>query len=442
MKVAVIGGGMMGLASAFYLSQQKCEVTLFEKEQEVGGLSKAEEFIPGHRWDRYYHVILSTDSELLSFIDEIGLSLDVHFTETKTGFFTNGELHSMSTTLEFIQFKPLSLWQKFRLGAGILYASRIHDSSRLEKLYAKNWLITVFGRRIYEKIWDPLLRSKFGDAKDQASGSFIWSCITRYYGTREKSSKKEMMGVVKGGYYSILNRIKSQLIERGVKIHRSNCIRKIVAGENKQITLIDAHGDTHHFDKVLSAVPSPEFISIWPDIPDDYREMLSSVDYLRLICVNLVLKKSLSPYYVTNLTDPGFPFTGFIDATNIIPTETLNGNALIYLPRYLPPDDPYYHRSDAEVLADFLTGVRRIFPTFSESDILSSSIHREQYVQPIQKINYSKSIPSITTPIDNLFIVNTTMIVNSTLNNNQVIMLARKASDLIANPKRDNSCLP
>ena len=78
-------------------------------------------------WDRFYHVILSTDEELLRYIDEIGLSLDVQFTETKTGFFTGGKLHSMSTTSEFLSFQPLSLWDKFRLGAGILYASKINN---------------------------------------------------------------------------------------------------------------------------------------------------------------------------------------------------------------------------------------------------------------------------------------------------------------------------
>ena len=438
MKVAVIGGGMMGLASAFYLSQRGYKVTLFEKEQEIGGLSKAEELIPGLSWDRFYHVILSTDSELLGFIDEIGLSLDVRFTETKTGFFTNGRLHSMSTTLEFLRFKPLSLWEKLRLGAGIFYASKIRNSSRLEKLYAKNWLITVFGRRIYEKIWDPLLRSKFGAAKDHASGSFIWSCITRYYGTREKTSKKEMMGVVRGGYCSILDSIRSRLLDNGVEIHQSRGIHKIVATASDQISLIDSTGHVHRFNKVLSTIPNPELIRLWPDMPNAYREKLGSVDYLRLICTNLVLKKPLSPYYVTNLTDPGFPFTGFIDATNIIPPATLNGNALIYLPRYLPPDDPYYQRSDKEVLEDFLAGVRRIFPAFSRDDIVATAIHREPYVQPIQKINYSQMVPSMKTPMKNLFLVNTTMIVNSTLNNNQVIKLARQAADLLAGQSGDD----
>jgi hypothetical protein len=35
------------------------------------------------------------------------------------------------------------------------------------------------------------------------------------------------------------------------------------------------------------------------------------------------------------------------------------------------------------------------------------------------------------TPLNNFYIVNTTMILNSTLNNNQVIQLAQKAADVV-----------
>lgn len=79
MNVCIIGGGMMGLATAYYLTKQNIHVTIFEKEKEVGGLSRPAEMSPEFLWDRYYHVILSTDVELLDFLDEIGLTDDIQF---------------------------------------------------------------------------------------------------------------------------------------------------------------------------------------------------------------------------------------------------------------------------------------------------------------------------------------------------------------------------
>jgi protoporphyrinogen oxidase len=136
------------------------------------------------------------------------------------------------------------------------------------------------------------------------------------------------------------------------------------------------------------------------------------------------------------LTDSGFPFTGLIEATNVIPPEILGDKALIYLPRYMPPGDPLMEQSDKQVTEIFLGALKRIFPDLSGGDIVSKSVHRERYVQPSQEVGYSKKIPQMETPINNLYMVNTTMILNSTLNNNQIIRLARKMADLVSNDSK------
>lgn len=420
---------MMGLATAHYLSSSKFKVTILERQNEIGGLSRSQELLPGFVWDRFYHVILSTDDELLRFIDEIGLSLDVQFTQTKTGFFTDGKLHSMSSTSEFLSFKPLSLWDKLRLGVGILYASKINNWKRLERIYVKAWLIKVFGRRNYEKMWEPLLRSKLGEAKDSASAAFIWGIIKRLYGTRKKSSKKELMGCVRGGYYSILAQTRQKLLEKGTRIITREGVENVEARPGGGVRVYTESKKEFEFDKLISTIANPELIRIWRDIPPDYREMLKKVNYLKLVCVVLVLKNALSPYYVTNLTDSGLPFTGFIDATNIIPSDILRGKALVYLPKYMPSGDSFYKKSDEEILREFTKGVKKIFPDFFDDQILYCHVFKEPYVQPIQEVNFSENVPPMETPLKNLYMVNTTMILNSTLNNNEVIRLARSMAD-------------
>jgi protoporphyrinogen oxidase len=433
MHVGIIGGGMMGLATAFYLNKKGHQVTILEKESDIGGLSRSTEILPDIRWDRYYHVILSTDNELLNFIEDIGLSLDVQFRETKTGFYTDGQLHSMSTTMEFLKFKPLGLIDKFRLGAGIFYTSRLNNWQRLEKIYVKTWLTRVFGRRNYEKMWGPLLRSKLGTASEQTSAAFIWATIKRYYGTRESSSKKEMMGCVRGGYFSILNNIQEQLLSNGTRIVTDYTVKNIESSNENKITVKSPDGSPLEFDSVVATTANPVINRLLPDLSADYKSKLEAVRYLGVICVILVLKKSLTPYYVTNLTDPDLPFTGLIEATHVIPPEILNGKTLIYLPKYVTPDDSLNEKSDEEIIEDFLKALKRMFPDLSDDDIITRSIHREPYVQPLQEIRYSEKIVPMKTPIKNLYIANTTMILNSTLNNNEVIKLARKAADLVAN---------
>ena len=85
-------------------------------------------------------------------------------------------------------------------GMGIVYSSRIKDPGRLDRIVVREWLTRVFGRRVYENIWEPLLRSKLGDAREKTSAAFIWATINRLYGARGSGgSKKERMGHVSGG---------------------------------------------------------------------------------------------------------------------------------------------------------------------------------------------------------------------------------------------------
>jgi protoporphyrinogen oxidase len=334
--------------------------------------------------------------------------------------------------MEFLKFKPLGLLDKLRLGAGIFYTSRLKDWKHLEKIYVKTWLTRVFGRRNYEKIWEPLLRSKLGTASEKISAAFIWATIKRYYGTRESGSKKEMMGCVRGGYFSILNKISEQLFSNGTQIFTDFAVKKIESANHGKINILLQTNSTLEFDRVIATIPNPVIKDLLPDISNGFASQLEAVRYLGVICVTLVLNKPLTPFYVTNLTDPDLPFTGLIEATNVIPREIFGGKALVYLPKYMPADDPMNKKSDAEILDVFLKALKRMFPDLADSDIIAHAVYREPYVQPLHEIGYSEKIPPLRTPLKNFYIANTTMIKNSTLNNNEVIKLSRKAAALIA----------
>jgi protoporphyrinogen oxidase len=97
----------------------------------------------------------------------------------------------------------------------------------------------------------------------------------------------------------------------------------------------------------------------------------------------------------------------------------------------MAPNDPFSENTDERVMEIFFDSLKRIFPDFSENDVIAKIVHRESNVQPIQEVNYSLNIPSMETPLKNFYLVNTTMILNSTLNNNQVVVLARKMAELL-----------
>ena len=101
MKTAVIGGGLMGLALARELCRQGHSVTVFEREKQLGGLATYHDYGPFF-WDRFYHVILPSDTHLIGFLRDIGLGDQLHWAKTRTGFYVDETLYSLSSSLEFL----------------------------------------------------------------------------------------------------------------------------------------------------------------------------------------------------------------------------------------------------------------------------------------------------------------------------------------------------
>ena len=435
--IAVVGGGMTGIAAALGLARSgRFAVTLLEKQDRIGGLSgyfQWQDVI----WDRFYHVMLSTDTVMLEFVQELGLAPELFWCGTKSGFYGDGRLVSMSSPLDFLRFPFMTLWQKFRLGLGILYSARIKDPSKLDRIYVREWLTRVFGRRVYENIWDPLLRSKLGDARERTSAAFIWATINRLYGARSSDNKQEKMGHVHGGYKKILEAAEKKLKEAGVTILTSHPVEKVISNTIRNPSLniknlkLKTPTASFSFDKVLLTADCPAILQMVENRDSHpYWNQLEKVEYLGVICLKLILNRKLSPYYVINLLDRQLPFTGIIEATNIVPPNEVGGKHIVYLPKYLPASDALNRLSDDEIRNLFLAGLKKVYPDLADSDMLHCDVSRERYVQPLQELNYLERTSGIQTPVENLYMVNTSMIYNSTLNNNAAITLAKKAVKL------------
>lgn len=430
LHIGILGGGITGLTAAFYLLRAGHRVTVLEGRSQVGGLATYFDFGPFH-WDKFYHCILTSDRPLLQLIDDIGLQSEMQWTETKVGFYTGKGFYSMTTTMDFLRFPELSLWEKFRLGLGVLRASRIKDGKKLEAIPIADWLIRIFGRGNYEKMWEPLLKCKLGACREEASAAFIWATIFRLYSTREKgASRKERLGYVRGGYRVVFGRLMEEIEKMGGVIRTGTPVEQAEAHLAGGIN-VRTPSETLHFDRVVATAPSHIVEKIVPALSPDYRQKLKAVKYLGMVCVVLILKRSLTPYYVTNLTDDDAPFTGVVEMTNLISRAETVGRHLVYLPKYTAPDDPLFEASDENVWDLFQKSLNRMFPDLQGDDIERRFVFREKLVQPLPVLHYSDRVPPLRTNIPGMLLANTTQIVNSTLNNNEMVKIARGAVELL-----------
>lgn len=423
---AIVGGGLLGMTLAHRLAQQGKDVTLFEGADHLGGLASAWQ-LGNVVWDRHYHVTLLSDTRLRSLLAELDLEKEMRWVETRTGFFTDGHLYSMSNTLEFLRFPPLSLPDKLRLGATIFYASRLKNWKKLEKVLVADWLRRLSGRRTFEKIWLPLLRAKLGDNYKQTSAAFIWATIARMYAARRTGLKKEMFGYVPGGYARILQRFGEALREEGVKIKLGCGIRKVEAMGDNRVSLELENGERESFGQVILTVPAPVAARACSGLAVEETAKLKDIQYQGIICASLLLKRPLANFYVTNITDKQIPFTAVIEMSALVDPQQFGGNALVYLPKYVAPDDPAFALSDDEIQQTFLASLERMYPTFNRSDLISFRVSRVPHVFPIPTLHYSERLPAITTSVPGVHILNSAHIINGTLNVNETVQLAENA---------------
>ena len=430
----IVGGGILGLRLAQQLQKSGHHVTVMEAAPTLGGLAAAWQLGPV-TWDRHYHVILLSDHNVQALLQDLGLQDEFVGSETKTGFYTDGQLYSMSNSLEFLKFPPLGMLSKLRLAATIMRASRIKDWRQLEQISVEDWLTKWSGKRTFDKIWRPLLRSKLGESYKQASAAFIWAIIARMYAARRSGLKKEIFGYVRGGYARIIARYAELLEERGVELLTDCKVARIEATDNG-VTVHRADELPLQFDQVVVTTTTPLASKLLPDLEEFERQRLNDVPYQGIVCASMLLNNPLDRYYVTNITDEWVPFTAVIEMTTLVDVNEFDGKHLVYLPRYVAPIDPLFDESDESIRERFLSAIEQMYPHFSRADVLAFQVSRVRNVFAVMTKNYSAMIPSQSTSMPGVHLVNSAQIVNGTLNVNETLQLANDSiSELLTAPQ-------
>jgi protoporphyrinogen oxidase len=423
MKVAIVGGGLMGLVAAHRLASGGHPVTVFEREKQLGGLTTWHDF-GDFVWDRFYHVILPSDTHLIEFVKSVGLGERLKWRTTQTGFFVDETLYPLNDALDFLRFPPLSLVDKARLAFTILYCSRIEDWRSLERISVEDWLIRVSGRATYDKLWRPLLLAKLGENYKRVSAVFIWSYIKRMFSARDKAAQKEQLGHVAGGYQSVFTALSDRIHENGGAVRAGVTVQRLQAAAEGVNVTIDNRDE--HFDKVIFTSPVNILRKVAGSDLVEIASPKADVEYLGVICVAVVSRQPIMPFYVLNIADARVPFTGVIGMSNVVDTSETAGLHLTYLPKYMLSTDPAFATADDVIVDEFLSGLRTIFPGFDAELIVSVHVNRAAKVQPLQVLNYSELVPRTRTKNKDFYVLNTAQFVNNTLNNNEVIRATKE----------------
>jgi protoporphyrinogen oxidase len=318
-----------------------------------------------------------------------------------------------------------------RLGLLALRARRVREWQKLEDLTAEEWLIRLGGREVYDVVWRPLLKGKFGQYADEISAVWFWNKLKLRGGSRGRGGE-EVLAYYKGGFAALASQLANEICARGGMIRLESPVTAFRVQDGRT-TGVEIDQAPIAADAVL-ATPALPIVAdlVEPHTSPEYVSSLRRIQYLANICIVLELDRSLSDTYWLNVNDPGFPFVGVIEHTNFEPPETYQGRRLVYLSRYLPETEELYSMADEEVVRYCLDHLQRMFPALTPDWILGAHVWRARYAQPIVVRRYSKLIPPVETPLPGLFLSSMAQVYPEDRGTNYAIREGRAAGRRIA----------
>jgi protoporphyrinogen oxidase len=399
-RVAVIGAGVMGLATAYHVLKAGHAVVVHEADKVPGGMAAHFDF-GGLSLERYYHFICKADRPTFELMDELGIADRLRWVPTRMGVYAGGRVHAWGDPIALLRFPGLSPIEKLRYGLMMFMATRRKEAGSLEHLTAKAWIEAWCGSKVYDAMWRPLFDLKFYQFADNISAAWLWTRIKRV-GTSRKSLLQEELGYIDGGSETLVRALVAAIEKRGGNVRLGAPVSEVVV-EKARVKGVRSGDVVESFDAVVSTAPTPFVAKLIPGLPDEVKKSYDAIQNIGVVCVVLKLRRSVTPNFWVNVFDPAMAIPGFVEFSRLRPT----GDTIVYVPYYMPTDAPRWGRSDAELIDEAFGYLRRINPSLTDADRIDAAAGRLRFAQPVCPPGFLAMIPKVQTPIAGLQVADT-----------------------------------
>src|SRR5437764_7600503 len=173
LEYAILGGGALGLGTAYRLTRAGHSVMIFEQEPTAGGLAAG--FRVGDAWlEKFYHHLFRTDTTIIKLIQELGLGERLEWSHPRTVCLIDGKFQQLDSPLTLLRFSPLRIDERLRVAA-VGAMLKLTNSKPYEGKTAEPWLRRWMAKRPYGMVFEPLFAAKFGDRHGQIDLPWFWA---------------------------------------------------------------------------------------------------------------------------------------------------------------------------------------------------------------------------------------------------------------------------
>lgn len=275
-RVAIVGGGLAGLAAAAALVDAGCGVSIFEARRRVGGRAASfEDPVTGGLVDACQHVAMGCCTNFLDLCRQTGIADALRCDRTLYFLAPDGSraacapsrflpapLHLAPLLLRMRHF---TFGERIRLGLGMLRLARYQAAAAGGPATAAAWL-TAIGQppRVIEYFWRPVLESALGESIDLVSVEAARKVAVDGFLAHSRAADVfvplEPLGTLFG------ERIAGWLERRGVAVHTGAIVTGIDRAADGRGQAVRCGDATHSCDAVIVAVPWRQAGRLVPDL--------------------------------------------------------------------------------------------------------------------------------------------------------------------------------
>jgi protoporphyrinogen oxidase len=439
MHIGIVGGGIAGLTAAYRLAGAGQQVTLWERGPKLGGQAISFDVADG-KLEYFYHHLFQSDRDITALIEELGIGHRLMWLPSDVGYFADGRIFPLNGALDLLRLDILPFHDRIRIGLVTAYLQRVRDWKPFEQVTAESWLRRALGDRAYDATFGAQLEAKFGRYASEIAMVWFWGKIWLRTTSRRSPLEGEKLGYPLGSFGAIVDALANAARASGAVLNTGAGPRALTQSETGGWTMtFDEGTEDQRYDRVIVTTPSPVFAQLTRELPEDYRKKLTSLDYEAAVVALLELDRPLSSTYWMNIADRTLPFTAIIEHTNFVSPEHYGGRHYVYLSKYLETDHPYFTRDSDDLINEYSGYLTRINPAFEKSWLTNSWVFRERAAQPIITRNYGERLPGHRTPLQNLYLANTSQIYPEDRGTNYSVRLGNRIAQMVVNDAASRS---
>ncbi|MCU0610313.1 MAG: FAD-dependent oxidoreductase [Candidatus Eisenbacteria bacterium] len=322
----VIGAGITGLCLARSLATQGVSVALLEAAGAPGGLL-APKLLNGVSVDSYYHHIFVSDLRTRRLLDGLDLTRALAWRTTSVSLLDEAGFHPLTSPLDILRFKELSLGEKVRLALLVRHARSIEPAG-LDDVLARKWAVSLAGPVVWERFLRPLVEAKFGAAAPRVSAAWLAGRI----GCRSnRGLRGERLGYLTPSFHALVSRLAGDLEP---VLWCSEPVEGIVI-EGGRVTAVSAGTQTVTCRDVVFTGGANALAKILAGM-DDLLPDLASLAFQGILCGVFAVDSPSRGAYWTNVTVPGAPFNIVVQQDLLEPVK--GGRGIVYASRYVDPE--------------------------------------------------------------------------------------------------------